>query len=323
MSTTSPRRNNVSAQRLRKAASSIQVPDEQLLLPTRMRTNTRKLEAALRRFKSNSPRIRSMLAELSRQDSSQGQHVMGGGFSRLSPFIRVDQISSYMDFLNSLYVPTGSKTPVLPGHYYYLDQAWPSSLGGTAATKVTGGLSNYSLANVSKNNESSYAGVYILVPTDQKNYGKLSTVTFESSGNWSVKLLFNTDWDWARNVAGSIRITARMKLVAYVYNVATNSFDPLLNNSMTSNDILFGSSTGSGYYAPAKSGALDNFSLQFIAEPARQYLLGVVSQVQIVHNLTDDVGKPLRTPPQGAFTCYGIVNTTVDSMYVNHKILVA
>ena len=323
MSIKSPRRNGVSAQRLRKAALSVQPPNEQLLLPSRMRTNTRKLEAALHRFKSNSPHIRSLIKELARQDSSQGPHVMGGDFSRLSPLIRVDQISSYMDFLNSLYVPTGSKSPVLPGHYYYIDQAWQSSLGGTAATKVTGGLSNYSLANVSRNNDSSHAGVYILVSTEQKNYGKLSTVTFEPNGNWSGKLLFNTDWDWARNVAGSIRITARVWLVAYVYNIATNSFDPLLNNSMTSHDLVFGSFSGSGYSSPTQSGTLNNSVLQFIAEPARQYLLGVVTEVQIVHNLTDNVGKPLRTPPQGAFTCYGILNTIVDSMYVSHKILVA
>ena len=323
MSTQSPRRKGVSAQSLRKAASSIQPPNELLLLPSQMRANTRKLDAALHRYKSNSPQIRSLIKELARQDSSQGQQVMGGDFNRLSPFIRVDQISSYMDFLNSLYVPTGSKSLVLPGHYYYLDQAWQSSLGGTAASKVTGGLSNYSLANVSKNNESSFAGVYILVPTDQKNYGKLSKVTFEPSGTWSGKLLFDTDWDWARNVAGSIRITARIKLVAYVYNIASNTFDPLLNNAMTSNDVVFGSSTGSGYYSPAQSGTLDNFALQFIAEPARQYLLGVVTQVQIVHNLTDDFGKPLRTPPQGAFTCYGILNAMVNSMYVSHKILAA
>ncbi len=323
MSSKSPRRNGVSEQHIRKAASSVQPPDERLLLPSRMRTNTRKLEAALHRFTSNSPQIRSMIKEFARQDSSQGQHVMGGDFSRLGPFFRVDQISSYMDFLNSLYVPTGSKSLVLPGHYYYLNQAWQSSLGGTAASKVTGGLSNYSLANVSENNDSSHAGVYILVSTDQKNYGKLSKVTFEPSGNWSGKLLFNTDWDWARNVAGSIRITARIWLVAYVHNVATNSFDPLLNNSVTSNDLLFGSFTGSGYYSPTKGGTLDNFALQFIAEPARQYLLGVVTQVQIVHNLTDDFGKSLRTPPQGAFTCYGILNSVVDSMYVSHKILVA
>jgi hypothetical protein len=47
----------------------------------------------------------------------------------------------------------------------YIDQAWQSSLGGTAATKVTGDLSNYSLANVARNNDSCHAGVYILVST--------------------------------------------------------------------------------------------------------------------------------------------------------------
>ena len=248
---------------------------------------------------------------------------MGGSISKFSPFIRIDKISSYLDFLNSLYVPTGSKSFVLPNHYYYLDQAWQSSLGGAAATKVTGGLGNYSLANVSKNNDSSHAGVYILVPTDQKNYGKLSQVTFEPSGNWNAKHLFNTDWDWARNVAGSIHITSRVWLVAYVYNIATNTFDPLLNNSTTAYNLLQGSFTGAGYSPQAGSGTLNNIALQFIAEPARQYLLGVVSQVQIVHNLTDDRGKPLGTPPQGAFNCYGMLNATVDSMYVSHKILVA
>lgn len=323
MSAKSPRRNGMSAQRLRKAASSVQPPNEELLLPSRMRTNSRKLDDALHRFKSNSPQIRALTKELARQGSSEGQHVMGGGFSRLSPFIRVDQTFNYMDFLNSLYLPTGSKSLALPGHYYYLDQAWQSSLGAASATKVTGALSNYSIANVSKSNDSSHAGVYILVSTDQKNYGTLSKVTFEPSGNWSGKVLFNMDWDWARNVAGSIRITARVWLVAYVYNVATNSFDPLLNNSMTSNELIFGSFSGAGYSSQTKTGTLGNSALQFIAEPARQYLLGVVTQVQIVHSLTDDVGKPLRTPPQGSFTSYGILDTIVDSMYVSHKILVA
>jgi hypothetical protein len=92
---------------------------------------------------------------------------------------------------------------------------------------------------------------------------------------------------------------------------------------MTSNDLFFGSFRGSGFYSPSKNGILDDFALQFIAEPARQYLLGVVSQVQIVHNLTDDYGKPLKTPPQGAFTCYGILNAIVEGMYVSRKILVA
>jgi hypothetical protein len=323
MNTKSQRRSGVPAQQIRKAASSIQPPKEELLLPSRTLTNTRKLEAALNRYKSNSPQIRGMIDEFVRHEVSQGQHVMGGDFSRLSPFVRIGQIASYMDFLNSLYVPTGSKTPVLPGHYYYIDQAWQSSLGGTAASKANGSLSNYSLANVSQSKDSSYAGVYILVSTDQKNYGKLSKVSFESSGNWNGKLYFNSDWDWARGVAGSVRITGRIWLVAYEYNIATNSFDPLLNNSMTSKDVIFGSLTGSSSYSLTQNGSLGNFALQFIAEPARQYLLGVVAQVQIVHNLTDDHGKPLGTPPQGAFTCRGILNTMVDAMYVNHKILVA
>jgi hypothetical protein len=43
---------------------------------------------------------------------------MGGRFSRLGILDKVGQISSYMDFLNSMYVPTGSKVLVLPGHYY-------------------------------------------------------------------------------------------------------------------------------------------------------------------------------------------------------------
>ncbi len=323
MNTKSPRNTGVSAQRLRQAAASLKPPTDDLLLPPHMRTSVKKLDAALQRYKAGSPQMRGIAKELAVHDSSRGQQLMGGGFGKLSPLVRVDQISSYMDFLNSMYVPTGSKTFVLPDHYYYLDQAWQSSLGGTSASKVTGGLSNYSLANVSKNNDSSYAGVYILVRTDQKNYGKLSRVTLEPSGSWNGKLMFNTDWDWARRVAGSIRITARIWLVAYEYNVATKAFEPLLNNSMTSNDLVFGSFNGSGYYSPAKTGILDNFSLQFIAEPARQYLLGVVSQVQIIHNLTDDFGKPLKAPPQGAFTCYGILNATVESMYVSRNILVA
>ena len=323
MSTTSRRRTVASGQQIRKAASSIPPPDERLLLPARLQSNTRKLEAALQRSTPNSPEIRSMVKEFARQDSSQGQHVMGGDFSKLGIFDRVGQISSYMDFLNSMYVPTGSKSLVLPGHYYYLDQAWQSSLGGTSASKVNGGLSNYSLANVSNNNDSSHAGVYILVSTDQKNYGKLSNVTFEPSGNWNGKLLFNMDWDWARNVAGSISITGRVWLVAYVFNVATNAFDPLLNNSATAHDVLFGSFRGAGGSTQANNGTLNNLSLQFIAEPARQYLLGVVTQVQIVHNLTDEYGKPLPTPSAGAFNCYGILNALVDSMYVTHKVLIA
>jgi hypothetical protein len=131
------------------------------------------------------------------------------------------------------------------------------------------------------------------------------------------------DWDWARNVAGSIGITARVWLVAYVFNVATNTFDPLLNNSATANDVNFGSFSGAGFSSQARNGTLDNFSLQFIGEPARQYLLGVVTQVRITHNLTDDHGKPLRTPSAVAFNCFGILNAVVDSMYVTHKVLVA
>ncbi len=323
MSTTSRRTVGTPGQRIRKAASAILPPDERLLLPARVQSHARKLEEALQRYPANSPKIRSLIAEFVKEEPPQGQHVMGGGFSRLSLFDRVSQISSYMDFLNSLYVPTGSKSPVLPGHYYYLDQAWQSSLGGTAASKVTGSLSNYSLASVAKTNDSSHAGVYILVPTDQKNYGKLSTVTFEPSGTWNSKLHFDLDWEWARNTAGSIGITARVWLVAYVYNIATNTFDPLLNNAAVAHDVLFGSFSGAGAYFPAKNGTLDKFALQFIAEPARQYLLGVVTQVQIVHNLTNDHGKPLPTPPPGAFKCFGILNALVDSMYVSHKILVA
>ncbi len=64
MSTKSTRKNGVSAQRLRKAASSVQPPNEQLLLPSRMRANTRKLDAALSRYKSNSPQIRSLVNEI-------------------------------------------------------------------------------------------------------------------------------------------------------------------------------------------------------------------------------------------------------------------
>jgi hypothetical protein len=323
MSTKPARSNRLSAQQIRKATFSLQPPSEDLLLPPRMLANARKLDSALQHESLDSPHIRRMVDEFTRHEVGQGQRVMGGRSTRLSPFARVDQISSYMDFLNSLYVPTASKTPVLPGHYYYLDQAWQPSLGGAAASKVNGNLSNYSIANVSKTVDSSYAGVYILVPTDKENFGTLSRITFEPGGTWNGKLLFNTDWDWARNVAGSIRITGRLWLVAYEYNVATRTFDPLLNNSATSKDVIFGSATGSVYYSPTQSGALDNFALQFIAEPSRQYLLGVVAQVQIMHNLTDDRGKPLGPPPQGAFTCYGILNTMVDAMYVTKKILVA
>jgi hypothetical protein len=307
------------------AIGSLPLPEGNWLLTPGMTRYSRLLEASLKQHRLDSPPVHALLKAKAIADAFKNPHVLDGHPTFLSRVQSLEQYAQLWAYLQGLYTPTDVTLIGVPfANHYTHDQSWNPAAGSASASKATGQLGNVVVANLNNKSDSSWAGVYIPLQTTQAEYGTLSQVTFEADVNWRGEIKFNLDWSWARDVAGSTRITGRVWLVAYQYNVATNKFEPLLNNSASVTQLMSESFSGAGGSNASHNGTLSGATarLKFVAEPARQYFLGVMSQIEITQNLVAAYGgKSLTPPPPGGYVCYGILNATVDDMHISHTVM--
>ncbi|MCW5558605.1 MAG: hypothetical protein KIT22_12330 [Verrucomicrobiae bacterium] len=233
---------------------------------------------------------------------------------------------SIRDLLSGLYLPAGANAwYVPPERRYAFGQAWRSPAGAASASKDSGSLTAYTHARLAGTNDHSDAGVYIRVPTTGGGFGQVNRMRLEADISWSGRSKAAMDWEWARFAAGSVHVAGRLWLVAYEHNVATNTYEPLLNNSAVNTVLFHQSLNGPGASPLTTAGNLsgNSLALEFIVSPARDYLLGVVAQTRVYHNLVHADGSPhqLREPTPSEFNSYAVLDVTVSDMWVSHVVL--
>ena len=170
-------------------------------------------------------------------------HTRGG--TSVGNITVVGNYPSLSELINGYYLPVGSNVSyVSADHHYAIDQSWPSANGAAAASKITGQLFALTRARLAGKDDRSDAGVYITVPTPTPRYGQVNRLRFEPDISWSANGQVAMDWDWARFAAGTVVVQGKLWLVAYELNVATNAFEPLLNNSAVATTVFHWSLNG-------------------------------------------------------------------------------
>jgi hypothetical protein len=224
----------------------------------------------------------------------------------------------------SLYKPSGSTSPmVLAGHSYTDTLTVPSPFDGSAsASTVTGRLASLTLATLGANDDSSWAGVYVRLSTNAPTYGSVNRVRVEPEVAWAGSGKVHIDAPWGANVAGTAHIYGRIWVDTRVLNVATGMWETLVNGGSRSWTVFHHSMTGLGTIPFSYSGGMPGV-FEFIADPARIYLVGVLIQVRSLHNLTPATTaiKTLSPPPTGQFVTYGLLNAVVPRIWITHTVL--
>lgn len=310
-------RRTVSSVALRNALTTIRPPTEESLLSRELQASNKAIERLLSRYPVDSVEFQRGVV---REQRTMGGH--GGGLPLYDA--RIGLSPKWISYLNWLYLPVGSSRAALPSHRYVHDQVWPGRHGVANASKVTGRSFAYTIANHKVNNDATWAGLYIQLTTTSAEHGKLSIARFEPTIEWSGLAKFKVDWDWGREVAGTIHIFGNLWLVAYVFNPATRAYEPLMNNSSLKVPLFHGSFNGSGMYGTPYNGRFDGApaQLQCIIEPARTYLFGVVTQVRISHNLLPaHPSRPIPQPQTGQFVAYGTIDAAIPEMWLSHQVL--
>lgn len=302
---------------LRKALTAMTPPSEELLLSREIQVSSMAIDRALSRYALGSAELHKALP--------RGQKTMGGHGKGSSIYdAGIGFTSKWISFMQWLYLPVGSARTALSTNRYVSDQVWPGAHGVANASKVSGRSFAYTIANHKVNNDSTYAGIYIQLNTTAAQHGKLSLARFEPTVEWSGLSKFKVDWEWGREVAGTTHIFGNLWLVAYVYNVATGKYEPLLNNSSVKLPLFHGSFNGSGISGIPQSGRFEGVParLQCIIEPARSYLFGVVTQVRVSHNLLPaHPSRPIPQPKPGQFVAYGTIDANIPEMWLSHQVL--
>jgi hypothetical protein len=193
------------------------------------------------------------------------------------------------------------------------------------AYSTTGKLSTIQSANLAAKSESTWVGVYILLPTNRSRYGQTSLITFDADINWVAHHPFNSDPVWNQRLDGFVWLYSNVWLVAYLLNTSTGSFDPVPAGTSAVRIPLLSSTwyiDEGGEYA--NSGSLTNGAarLQFLAtSPPQTYLLGAVFQSTADQNIRNVDGQPIAPPQSGQFITYALTKGDVPDMLVTYNVL--
>ena len=182
------------------------------------------------------------------------------------------------------------------------------------------------MVNLEANQESTWAGVYIKFKTNLVEYGQVSRITFEPNFDWTYRDWQDSNAVWLDRVAhldGTVRVSARIWLAAYEFNIATNKFDPVLPPSAAIFEVNPSSWYVTQLGSTASSGSLRNGAarFKFIASPSRTYALGALLELKVSHNLQNTTGAAIPVPPPGAFVQYALFKADVPEMWVSHEVL--
>jgi hypothetical protein len=308
----------ISEARVRKALAQLKPPNDAMLLDAETVKASRKLDAAIKRGKNNKREIQQILKGLS-ASVPPVMSTRGGGFS----LGRV----SIVELLNGLYLPTEDPAFWVPAkRRYFDDEISTGAVGSASAYKTTGRLTTIQMVDLNANQESTWAGVYIVFNTDIANYGQVGRVTFEPEIDWTYRDFMDSNSVWLDRVAhldGTIHFTARVWLTAYEFNIATGKFDPISPPSAVSYQVWqstwYVSSLGSGAMSGSLRGGAATF--KFIVSPARTYALGALIELRASHNLRNAEGGPIPKPGSGDLTSYALFKADVPEMWVQHEVL--
>ena len=318
---------------LRRALSQLKAPSEEAMLSSNVAELARKVEAMLASGKISSSQLQSALDRFTSQRDNPA-HILDLT-SSLSKYVPDQNLVSLL--LEGLYVPTADVAGelVLPDHGYWASNTWYSSPCSASASDANGNLAAtaiYNKQNYTTKGISSSAANFIKLYADPSSYGRLSRVTVEAKVDWQGTIIGNNGTNgnsgnsqWPINIAGFLSVIGMIVVDAYQWNPATGQWEPTPNdnaNFYTAFQMGKERAIDSAPLTPYKGQFQfpEAVKLQFIADPATYYAIGVHAQVQITNNFTETDGKPAPPPPDG-FGWSGTITANVPYMLVSHVVL--
>jgi hypothetical protein len=318
------KRRQISDAVVRRALTRLEPPTDTMLLDAETIKVSRKLDALLKRRGYDSRAIQHLLDEFA-SSSPPAMHTLGGGGFGFPLFDR--KPVALFKILEGLYLPTDTDSWLVPSERRYFDnQTRTGTAGSASAYKNNGKLTTIQSVNLTAKQESAWAGVYIKFYTDPADYGQVSRITFEPNIDWTYREWQDSNAVWLDSVAhldGTVRVSARVWLAAYEFNIATNKFDPVLPPSAAMFEVYSSSWYVTQLGSAAGSGSLHNGAarFKFIASPSRTYALGALLELKVSHNLQNTTNAPIPVPPPGAFVQYALFKADVPEMWVSYEVL--
>lgn len=308
---------------LQSALECLAPPAEDLLLDENLRHVAPKIDVLLAEGLAGSETLQAHIAVLGKATTPLTPLRGGTAVSSIAD----RSLSSIVSLLQGLYLPVDTPGVLVPPHRrYWHAQTWPAvegSSGSAAAYIESGKLITIQSATLSASQTSTWAGLYIRYRTDLATHGQVSRISYQPEIDWIARHHFDIDFVWRSRVDGNIAFANRIWLVAYEYNAASRRYEALTGTSArvveVVNSVRYITSSGMWAY----SGSLhDDAGFQFIASPARDYLLGVVLENRCWHNLRSaDAGQPIRPPNPNEFVVYSLFKAEVPAMWVSHQVL--
>jgi hypothetical protein len=287
-----------------------------MLLDAEMAKLARKIGSTIRRAKT-SPREILRLMDQASGFSIPVTYTRGG---TLSPFINLMARSSIGQLLDELYLPVNAPPSWIPlAHRYSQTLAFPASLGTAAGHIDTGRIAANQIVNVKANSETTSAGVFIVLQTTRATNGLSSRITFEPEVNWrTYDSIYFTPLS---GINGIITFTSRISSVCYKMDAA-NKFQPFTSRTVQVQKNVLSASSFNGDMG--QTGSLHNgaLTLQFDATPNQTYLIGVMAEKRIDHQLRDGNTVPVKQPDYNVFAAMGLTNADVPAMWLHQQVLV-
>ena len=302
---------------IRKAASQLGAPTNDMLLDAGMLKASRKLRRLLGRRETSQKQIRSVLAGIGKAGMPQQFLDL-----KFTPSQTIQQISSISKAISGIYEPVDTVDLLVPSYrrYKYPTLTHSSNFGGGYANNDTGMLHTLQSVNLDARTESTFAAFYGEVDTGASSFWQSGVMTFQAVINWRANHVFSSNYVWNKRLDGYVWLYSAAWLVVWVYNAESAKFERLPGISSTRIPLDSstwyvnenGSQSGSGTVGQALA------TLQFTITDAPQiYLIGVACQGTANHNIRDVDGNPLP-PPGNDFVAYTLTSLDVPYMFISN-----
>jgi hypothetical protein len=301
---------------LRKAASKLGAPTNDMLLDLDMLKATRNVRLLFGKQRVSQKQITSALASIGK--AGMPQQFLDFKFT---PSLTVSQVSSISKALSGIYEPVDTVDLLVPSYrrYKYPTLTHSSNFGGGYANNKTGQLQTVQSVNLGATTESTFVAFYGEVDTGGNSFWQSGVITFQAVINWRAYHSFSSNFVWNKRLDGYVWLYSAAWLVMWVYNPSSGQFERLPGISSTRIPLYSstwyvnenGAESGSGTVGQALA------TLQFtITNPPQIYLVGVACQGTANHNIRNVDGNPL--PASGDdFIVYTLTSLDVPYMFVS------
>jgi hypothetical protein len=162
-----------------------------------------------------------------------------------------------------------------------------------------------------------------VLETTRATHGWKSRITVEPLIEWMTITRVEADGTWVYNttVHGTARFRHRIWVMALPGAQLFSAGEPVALKTVQVHWADWTLPTAGGLFGNKGTLAGPSAAIQFIASPPRTYLVGVVAEVQVTHDLQERGKAQPVQPANKDFYAYGRLIADVPAICVSHEAL--